>query len=129
MMNVSQQLQSKVDQAVELDEQIKKLTKERDNVKDEVKAELLANNETEILATNGSKISLTEVVSYKVGTEQDKYAFALFLRDEGLKHCIDVKYEPNMEEIKHALTNGTLSQIDYDKYVKEISSYRVNFKK
>lgn len=110
---------------VELEEKIKELEKQQKPLKDKIKKEMIAANQTSVNAPDGTSINLTQ--SSRT-TFKDKDAFLKFLAQSGLNGCIDIIYEPNLDRALVEVNNGKIKAEDIQDFYKKTDVYTMKIK-
>lgn len=108
---------------VELTQQSEEISKELKEVKARVKAEMEKQGIT-VWSEGGRQITLTESTRNTIKKDE----LLIFLKLHELNYCIDSKVEPNLEMVQVAVSNGAISQADYETYVKTSISKNIKVK-
>lgn len=108
---------------VELTQQAEEISKELKELKARLKVEMEQQG-VDFWTEGGRQITLTESTRHTVKKDD----LLIFLKQHELNYCIDSKVEPNLEMVQVAVSNGAISQADYETYVKTSVSKNIKVK-
>lgn len=119
----SENMNQDMKRLVELTQQAEEISKELKELKARLKVEMEQQG-VDFWTEGGRQITLTESTRHTVKKDD----LLIFLKQHELNYCIDSKVEPNLEMVQVAVSNGAISQADYETYVKTSVSKNIKVK-
>jgi hypothetical protein len=113
----------KVSRYIELDDEIKLRKEEQDGIKDNLKVEMIADGVRAVKHQNRT-LSLTE--SSRETVKKDD--LVALLGKKGLRSCIKMVLEPDMDMLEQAIQNGEITQAEVDAFVKKTPVFTMKLK-